>query len=68
MNVEVFQLLRGKVFLNVHLVFCRQNDVGNAGTLGGQHFFFNPTNGQHVTAECDLPGHRRERLNAAPGQ
>src|SRR5215470_3890189 len=36
MHVEVFELLRGQVLVNVHLVLGRKDDVAHAGSFGGQ--------------------------------
>ena len=57
------QLFRSQVFIHVHAVFRREDDVLHAGSLGCQEFLLYAANRQNVAAQRYLAGHSRQRTH-----
>ena len=57
MDMHVFQLFRGQVFLQVCLVIGRENYVMDTRTLGRQDLFLHPADRKNVSTQRDFAGH-----------
>ena len=49
--------VHGVDFLDVLAVVLAQEDVGDAGALGGEDLLLDTAHGEHLAAERDLAGH-----------